>query len=173
MQATNKSSRILQPVRPWFIAVSLFLALLLNMLPPRNWPGMPDWVMLVLCFWAVREWRKVGLGWAFVLGLAMDVADGAALGQHALAYVLLSFGATSLSRRMLWFPLSQQALHVMPLFLLAQGVQILCRMLAGSDFPGLLQFASPLVATLLWVPVSLILLLPQYRPVDRDENRPI
>jgi len=59
MQPTFTSSRILLPVRPWFIALSLMLALLLNFLPTSNWPGMPDWVALVLCFWSVREFRRV------------------------------------------------------------------------------------------------------------------
>ena len=57
------------------------------------------------------------MGAAFVLGLLMDVADGSVMGQHALAYVLLAFAAGGLSRRILWFPLSQQALHVLPLLL--------------------------------------------------------
>lgn len=173
MQASHKSSRILQPARPWFIVFSLLLALLLNMLPTGHWFAMPDWLMLVLCFWSVREWRKMNMGWAFLLGLVMDVADGAALGQHALAYVLLCYGATSLSRRMLWFPLSLQALHVLPLFFLVLAIQLLMRVMAGGDFPGWHLFISPLLATLLWPPVSLLLLAPQYRPLERDENRPI
>jgi hypothetical protein len=64
---------------------------LLNFLPTAHWPGVPDWVALVLCFWSVREFRRVGMGWAFVLGLLMDVADGAVLGQHCFAYVLLAY----------------------------------------------------------------------------------
>ena len=76
-------------------------------------------------------------------------------------------------RRTIWFPLSLQALHVLPLMLLAQAIQLVIRMLAGADFPGWGQFISPLVATLLWGPLSLLLLAPQYRPVERDENRPI
>jgi rod shape-determining protein MreD len=173
MYATAQSARILKPARLWFIFLSLFLALLLNMLPARQWLLMPDWVMLALAFWSVREWRAVGMGCAFILGLLMDVADGAALGQHALAYVLLSYCATSLSRRLLWFPLGQQALHVAPLFFLACGLQMVIRMLAGGGFPGWGQFISPLVAALLWPPVSFLLLIPQYQPVERDENRPI
>lgn len=161
------------PAQPWFMAVSLLASLLLDMLPTAPWPGMPDWLMLVLAFWSVREWRTVGMGWAFVFGIAMDVADGAALGQHALAYVLLTYGAAALSRRMLWFSLPLQALHVLPLFLLAEAVQVAARMLAGGDFPGWTVFIAPFVATLLWPLASLILLAPQYRPVERDENRPI
>jgi rod shape-determining protein MreD len=111
MQPNFSSSRILLPVRPWFIVLSLLVALLLNLLPTSYWPGVPDWVALVLCFWSVREFRKVGMGTAFVLGLIMDVADAGLMGQHALAYVLLAYAAAGLSRRVLWFPLLQQALQ--------------------------------------------------------------
>jgi rod shape-determining protein MreD len=174
MQASSHQSiRILQPARPWFILASFACALFLNLLPTRLWLFMPDWVMLALCFWGVREWRLIGMGYAFMLGIIMDVANGAALGQHALAYVLLNYAAVSLSRRILWFPLVQQVLHVLPLFLAVTGLQICIRLLAGDDFPGWAQFISPLVATLLWPPVTLLLLAPQYRPEEHDDIRPI
>ena len=112
MPTTFASSRILQPVSPWFIALSLIVALLANFLPTAAWPWLPDWVALVLVFWCVREPRHVGMGSGFVLGLAMDVADSSVLGQHALAYVLAAYAGAWLSRRILWFPLGQQALPV-------------------------------------------------------------
>ncbi len=173
MQPTFTSSRILLPVRPWFIGLTLVLALLLNFMPTAHWPAMPDWVALVLCFWSVREFRKVGMGWSFVLGLAMDVADGSLMGQHALAYVLVSYGASSLSRRILWFPLVQQALQVFPLLLMVQVIQLGARMLTGAAFPGFGYLLGPFVAALLWLPATYLLLLPQYQPVERDANRPI
>lgn len=173
MQPTFTSSRILLPVRPWFIGLTLVLALLLNFMPTAHWPAMPDWVALVLCFWSVREFRKVGMGWSFVLGLAMDVADGSLMGQHALAYVLMSYGASSLSRRILWFPLVQQALQVFPLLLMVQVIQLGARMLTGAAFPGFGYLLGPFVAALLWLPATYLLLLPQYQPVERDANRPI
>ena len=173
MQPNYSSSRILLPVRPWFIYLTLFFALMLNFLPTSDWPGMPDWVALVLCFWCVREFRRVGMGWAFVLGIFMDVADSSALGQHAVSYVLLAYIAAAFARRILWFPLAQQALHVLPLLLLVKVVQAAMRFLTGAEFPELIWFASPIVATLLWIPATFVLLLPQYRPVDQDPNRPI
>jgi rod shape-determining protein MreD len=172
-QPNFTSSRILLPARSWFIALTLILALLANMLPTAYWPGIPDWVALVLCFWCIREPRRVGMGWAFVLGLAMDVADGAVLGQHCFAYVLLAYAAASLSRRILWFPLVQQALQVLPLLIGAQAVQMLMRMVAGGDFPGWGYLIGPLIAALLWIPGTFLLLLPQYQPVERDANRPL
>lgn len=173
MQPNFSSSRILLPVHPWFIFFSLLFALLLNFLPTAHWAGVPDWVALVLCFWSVREFRRVGMGWAFILGLLMDVADGAVLGQHGFAYVLLAYGAASLSRRILWFPLAQQALQIMPLLMLAQAVQLLMRLMVGGNFPGWSFFIGPLIATLLWIPFTFILLLPQYQPVEQNPDRPI
>lgn len=173
MQPTFSSSRILLPVRPWFIALSLTVALLLNFLPTSNWPGMPDWVALVLIFWGVHENRRVGMGWGFLLGLAMDVADASLLGQHALAYVLASYGASALARRVLWFPLGQQALHLLPLLLIVQLAELGARAMASAEFPGLTYFIGPFVGAVLWLPLTYVLLLPQYQPVERDVNRPI
>ena len=173
MQPTFSSSRILLPVRPWFIVLSLLVALILNFLPTSAWPWVPDWVALVLVFWSIREPRRVGMGAGFLLGVAMDVADVSLLGQHALAYVLAAYGAAYLSRRILWFPLLQQALHVLPLLLLVQLVQFGVRVMPGASLPGLDYFIGPLVGVCLWWPLTFILLLPQYQPVIRDANRPI
>ena len=173
MQPTFSSSRILLPVRPWFIYLTLIIALLLNFLPTAHWPGIPDWVALVLCFWSVREFRRIGMGWAFILGLLMDVADGSVLGQHCFSYVILAFLTASLSRRLLWFPLTQQALHVLPLLLLTQVTQAMMRLVVGADFPGWGYFLSPFVSSLLWVPLTFILLLPQYQPAEPNPDRPI
>ena len=173
MQPTYSSSRILQPVRPWFILISLLAARVLNFFPTSAWPWMPDWVALLIIFWSIREPRHVGMGFGFILGLTMDVADSSLLGQHALAYVLVSYAATSLSRRILWFPLGQQALHILPLLLIVQLVQFAVRFMPGADLPGLSYFVGPLFGALLWLPLTFALLLPQYQPVDRDANRPI
>ncbi|MDY0072300.1 MAG: rod shape-determining protein MreD [Thauera sp.] len=173
MQPTHRSSRILLPVKRWFVYFSLFLALLLEYIPTGKLPGVPDWVALVLVFWCVREPLLVGMGAGFVLGLLVDVGQGAAMGQHALAYVVLAYLAARGGRRVLWFRPALQALHVLPLFVLGQLLMLVVRLIGGGDFPGWGYFFSSLSSAVLWAPLSLLLLLPQYRPVDRDDNRPI
>ncbi len=173
MQTTYSSSRILQPVKPWFVVLSLAAALFLNFLPTTSIVWIPDWVALVLVFWSIREPRQVGMGTAFVLGLAMDVADASLMGQHALAYVVAAYFAALFSRRILWFPLIQQALHVLPLLLIVQAVQVAIRIAPGVDFPGLLYFLGPILATVLWPILTYVLLLPQHQPIEHDANRPI
>jgi len=172
-QPTHSSNRILRPVKGWFVTTSLLLALFLNMLPLGRVPGFPDWVALVLAFWCVREPLKIGMGTAFLLGFAMDVANASVIGQHSLAYVLLAYAAARLSRRILWFPLLQQALHIFPLLLAAQLVMVVTRMLTGAEFPGVLYFLASASAALLWSPLTYLLLLPQYQPLEKDMNRPI
>lgn len=173
MQTTNTSTRILLPVRPWFILLSFLAALTLNCLPLGRLTAMPDWVALTLAFWCVREPYRVGMATGFVLGVIMDVAYGAVLGQHALAYVILAYGASALSRRILWFPLLQQALHILPLLVVTQLVMVVARMMSGAAFPGLLYFMSSVVGGLMWTPLTYVLLLPQFQPIEKDDNRPI
>ncbi len=165
--------RILLPVSPLFIALSLALATVLNMLPWGGWIGVPDFLAVVLVFWNIHHPRKVGIGIAFALGLVMDVHDATVLGEHALAYTLLSYGAIAIHRRVLWFATPIQALHVLPLFFAAQIVVTIIRLILGAGFPGFWMYLDSLVQALLWPLASALLLAPQRRAVGRDETRPI
>ena len=117
--------------------------------------------------------RRVGVGLAFLFGLLMDVHQGALLGQHALAYTLLSFAAITIHRRLLWFGLGEQALQVLPVFFAAHLVSLAVRLLAGGMFPGWSVFAAALFEAALWPLASLLLLAPQRRAPDPDQNRPL
>lgn len=164
---------ILRPVSPAFIAFSLASALVLDFLPwgQRSW--VPDFVALTLVFWNVHQPRRVGIGVAFVMGLLMDVDNATLLGQHALAYTLLSYGAIMMHRRILWVGPMAQTVRVLPLFLLAQLATFAVRFLVEGSYPG---WTSPIesgVTAALWPLATWLLLAPQRRPLDRDENRPI
>jgi rod shape-determining protein MreD len=167
------SNQLLLPVNPLFIAFTLALACGFNMLPTGRMAGMPDVLAVALVFWTVYQPRRVGVGVAFVLGLVMDVHQGALLGQHALAYTGLGFVATIVHRRLLWFGVVEQALQILPLFFAAHLVSLAVGLLAGGMFPGWwLLLAAPLEA-LLWPLAMLVLLAPQRRAPDPDQNRPL
>ncbi len=167
------SDQLLLPVSPLFIGLSLVGGLAFNLLPWGRWAALPDALAVVLVFWNVHQPRRVGVGLAFLFGLLMDVHDGALLGQHALAYTLLSFGAISLHRRMLWFDVGQQAIHVLPLFVLAHVVALAVRMMAGGMFPGWWTLLAPVFQAMMWPLASWFLLAPQRRAPDPDQNRPL
>jgi len=167
------SDQLLMPVNPIFVWATLIFAFLLNVVPLGRVQAMPDFLALVLVFWNVHESRRVGIGAAFVFGLLMDVHSGAVLGQHALAYTLLSFAAVVIHRRLLWFTVPSQALQILPLFVAAQAVSLVVRLIAGGMFPGWEMILAPLFQSVLWPVVTLLLLAPQRRAPDPDQNRPI
>ena len=169
----GQPQRILLPVNAGFMALTLVLALIFNLLPWGDITVMPDLLALVLTFWCIHQPRKIGIGTAWLLGLVMDASTGVLLGQHALAYAVLAFAAIGLYRRILWFSLWQQAAHVLLLLLASQLLMVAVGIVAGQSFPGFAYFAGSLIAAALWPTATFVLLLPQRRPESVDENRPI
>jgi len=169
----RSADQLLLPVNPLFVWATLLAALAFDMMPLGRQPAMPDLLALALVFWNVHQSRRVGVGLAFAFGLVMDVHDGAVLGQHALAYTLLSFFAVTIHRRLLWFSVPSQAVQILPLFIAAHAVSLLVRLLAGGMFPGWQILLAPLFEALLWPLACGLLLAPQRRPPDPDQNRPL
>ena len=132
--------QLLLPANPFFIWTSLIAAMLLNMMQNMGLLGRaawtPDILAVVLVFWTVHQPLRINIGSAFVFGLLMDVHQGGLLGQHAMAYTVLSFAAITIHRRLLWFSVPSQAAQVFPLFALAHAVELAVRMLSGGTFPG-------------------------------------
>lgn len=173
MQIDFQSSRLLRPARPGFVRLTLLLAFFLNLLPLSFWPWFPDWVALVIVFWSIRSPLMVGTGSAFILGILMDVVDGSLMGQHALAYVLMSYAGRVMSHRILWLPLRQQLVSVLPIIFAGACIQVAVRWFAGDELPQIYYFLQPVVTALLWVPATYVLMLPQFLSNDRDYERPI
>lgn len=169
--------QLLLPANPVFIWSSLLVAMVLNMLMNMGLWGraawVPDLVALVLVFWSVHQPRRVGVGVAFACGLVMDVQQGALLGQHALAYTVLGYFSVFMHRRLLWFDVPTQALQLLPLFFSVHVLAVLVRMIAGGSFPGWDHLLAPVFEALLWPVASVLLLAPQRRAPDPDDNRPL
>jgi rod shape-determining protein MreD len=173
MSLMPRGDQLLLPANPLFIVTTLLVALAFNMLPLGRSPWLPDLLALTLAFWSVHQPRRVGVGVSFFFGLLMDVHQGSLLGQHALAYALLAFAAIALHRRLLWFPVLQQAAQVLPLFIAAHLVSLIVRMIAGDLFPGWGYFIAPCIEAALWPVITFVCLAPQRRAPDPDENRPL
>jgi rod shape-determining protein MreD len=108
-----------------------------------------------------------------LLGLALDVHESALMCQNALSYVVLSGMATVAQRRLLWFPLREQALQILPLFVIAALVEWVTRLIAQDAWPVWTQILGPLLQAALWPLVGALLLAPQRRAFERDDIRPL
>ena len=165
--------QLLLPLRPLFMWTSLFVALLLNIIPIGRAAWTPDLLALAIVFWSVHQPTRIGIGVAFAFGLVMDVHQSAMLGQHALSYTTLGYFAIAIHRRLLWYPVASQALQVLPLFALSHVIELAIRMIGGGVFPGWNLLVSPVIETLLWPLASVLLLAPQRRTPEPDANRPL
>ncbi|HVF64453.1 MAG TPA: rod shape-determining protein MreD [Casimicrobiaceae bacterium] len=157
------SNEMLRPVNPVFVAVTLFVALLLNLLPLSGTAltVRPDFLALVLLYWCIQAPRYVSVGVAWLMGMLMDVGDATLFGQHALAYAFLAYAAEYFRRRVLRFPLWQQAVQVAMLLALCAALVLLVRTVGGSPVPPWAYFTSAVTGALLWPLASVLLQMPQ------------
>ena len=170
--APARPEEILLPVRPWFVVLTLMMGFLGNLLPLSGVALVvkPDFLALVLLYWCIREPRLISVGIAWCLGLLMDVADGTVLGQHALAYAVLAYAAEYFRRRVLRFPLWQQAAQVAVLLLFCSGLVLLLRLMGGAPLPRWTYAVGPLTGALLWPAATALLQWPQRPPASPGER---
>jgi rod shape-determining protein MreD len=161
---------ILLPVKARYIALTLLTALVLNLfaLPGVLQQIRPDFIALTLIYWVVYHPRRVGFLPAWILGLIMDVADGSMFGQHALAYAVLMYLAILLYRRIVMFGMRHQIVHVLAILVASQLIMLGVRLMAGSDFPGLLYFVPSLLGAALWPLLFSVIRVPLRPRSDPD-----
>jgi rod shape-determining protein MreD len=136
----------------WLVSATLVVALFLTILPL---PAMaedlrPQWVAMTLIFWALALPERVGVFWAFGVGLVLDVATGTLLGHHALGLSVVAYVAVELHARVRIFPLWQQALFVWVLLILERLLALWVLGATGQPMPSLSYWGSTFVGLLLW-----------------------
>jgi len=145
--------------RTWLFVGSIAFAFLLQLMPLPELlaPLKPYWVGLVLIYWAIETPERVGLGFAFMVGLAGDLLSGELLAEQALRLVVMIFIVLRFRARLRFLPMWQQALAVFALLLNDRIVVIMVRGFAGDPMPSSVFWLSPLVGMMLWPFVFLAL----------------
>ena len=138
---------------------SLVLAILLGLLPmpPSVAVFKPYWLGLVLCYWVLEAPERVGLGFAFLLGLAGDLVYGTLLGEQAMRLSIFAFIVLRFRARLRFFTLAQQALAIFALLLNDRFVVLIIRGFSGEGLPPWTFWISPAVGMLLWPWLFLLL----------------
>jgi len=138
--------------------LTVVVAMALNIIP---WGGAflmvtPDWVLLILIYWALVAPETASVGKAWVVGLLVDVLTGQVLGQYALAYAVSIFLSVKQHKRIRHYLIIQQSLVVFMLLLLAR---ILVFWIENINHqPVSMNFWLPvLTGAIVWPVVSLLL----------------
>lgn len=148
-----------EPQAYWVIVVSFLAAGWLALVPLHQglvW-WRPEWIVVVLVYWVIALPQRVGLVTALVLGLLLDVVEGAVLGQNMLALAVVAYIAGLLYQRLRLFNLLQQSLIV---FVLVGINQLLCQWiqnLSGTGAPSAAFLLPAVTSALLWPPLLTLL----------------
>jgi rod shape-determining protein MreD len=148
-----------RPRNHWLLPLSVGLALLLGLLPlPASLqPFRPYWLALVVGYWLIEDPDRVGLGFAFAMGLLADLAFGGLLGEQALRLTVMAFILQRFRAQLRFFPLSQQALAIGGLLLNDRVVSAAVHLALGEPQLPWSFWWAPLLGMLLWAPVFLLL----------------
>jgi len=141
------------------VPLTLVLALTLQILPLPDWAQIyrPDWVALALIYWSMALPKRVGLWFAFISGLLVDVALGTLLGQHSLGLVIIIFINLNLHQRIRVMSLAGQSAYVMLLLLIDQTTVLWVEGMLHRNTPLMGYFGPPLVGMAIWPWVFILL----------------
>ena len=100
--------------RNYAIALSIIAALVLQIMPMPVLADQlrPDWVLLVLSYWALALPNRVNVGVAFLNGLVLDVLLGTSLGIHSFAMCIAIFVLAANYQRLRNYSVWQQAVVI-------------------------------------------------------------
>jgi len=143
----------------WVILLSFLVAYVLAVLPLPQWLlwARPEWVALAVIYWTIALPHRVGIATALLLGVGLDVLEGAVIGQNAFALVVVALLSLVLYQRLRVYSLVQQAGVV---FVLIGINQLICQWvqnLEGVGAPTLLFLLPAFSSALLWPVVLQIL----------------
>lgn len=134
------------------VVVSIVVALMLTMLPLPGFADAfrPDWIALMLIFWAISVPASYGVGVAWIAGIVLDVTQGTLLGQHALALVAVVFVTAKFHLLMRVFPLLQLTATVFALLSFYQFLLFWVNGVAGVTAPASAYWGPVISGTVLW-----------------------
>jgi rod shape-determining protein MreD len=137
------------------ITMTLIVALLLTLVPLPHWLDVlrPNWVSLTLIYWCLALPNRIGVGVGWMVGLLLDVATGALLGQHALALALVAFLAVKLHQRVRLYPVWQQALSVVLMVALQELLSLWIMGITHQAPQSWAYWLAVLTSMLVWPPV--------------------
>ncbi len=139
--------------------LSIAAAIILTVVAiPEAWrPLRPFWLGLLVIWWSLEAPERMGLGVAFLLGLAEDVLIGTLLGEHAFRLVAIAFILLRFRARLRFFPMWQQALAVLAILLNDRIVTWALRSVSGETAIDLKFWLAPIIGALLWPWLFLLL----------------
>lgn len=139
-------------INPLLIFISLCVAFVLSIvyLPSQLQFWRPDWTALVILFWVYSVPQRIGVFFAWTVGLFQDVLEGATLGMNAMAYAVMAYLLLSMYQRFKLFPLIQQSFMVFMLIGIDLMICHLVKSITGVSASGFVYLYPAIASAALW-----------------------
>ena len=147
------------------VIITLIVALMLTMMPMSDAISAfrPDWVALIVIFWAMSVPRSYSVGAAWFAGILVDVTQGTLLGQHALALCAIAYITVKFHLLMRVFPLLQLTATIFALLALYQFLLFWINGVAGVHAASVSYWGPVIIGTLIWPFLFMFLTGVRYR----------
>lgn len=136
----------------WLVVASILFALILEILPLKGVAQLvrPEFLYMVLIYWAIYSPMRVGITIAWFLGLVLDVMHGSWLGLHSLGMIFIVVFIKVFSRRIRMFGRGKQIILIASLILIANTIYFILQFSKWNDLSLLELFAPAVISAMLW-----------------------
>lgn len=130
------------------MVITIIIAMILMLVPlPDNLRfARPEWVLMTLIYWAMALPQRVGVGYAWCIGLLIDVLLGGSLGVEAFSYAFVIYLILRFHLQLRQYPMWQQALSIMTFVLLVNIPSVLMT----ANFASWYVWLPAVTTTILW-----------------------
>jgi rod shape-determining protein MreD len=135
---------------PVFMSFIFGLMLTIMPLPDAIDVFRPDWLAMLVIYWAMQLPRTWSVGTAWIVGIVLDASQGTLLGQHALALCCIAFITVRFHLLMRVFPVPQLTATIFPILAIYQFLLFWINGVAGVDAPSIAYWGPVISGTLMW-----------------------
>ena len=145
--------------RTWVPFATVFFAMVLLVIPAPELirDFLPDWVSLVLIYWALALPTRMGVSLAWLAGLAVDLFTLGIPGAHALSKAVLVYLVKMLALRVRTYPLWQQSVMITLLLGLEVLMLAIVDIVTDGGLGVLHRWTAVIVGGLAWPLVYVVL----------------
>lgn len=117
----------------------------------------PMFVFITVTFWLIVEPHVLGVGFAWLAGLALDMLAGAPIGQNALAMAITAYLLQLARQRIHNFQIFHQMLVIAVLGMFYQMVAVVVGLVAGKNADSWAMIYPVISSSLLWPLIAIVL----------------
>lgn len=140
------------------LLLAFIVALVFSILPMPQFVSAfrPPWILLLVLYIEYFIPGKFHITTLFLVGLVLDVLQSTVIGEHSLALLLVTWIASTRSRRFQFFSMMQQIILIGIFCFLYQAIITGSHALLDFNYSLITPFASALLSMFIWPWIRLL-----------------